>query len=139
MLAPDLEHALLLADIGQVFERDHPSLGIGDLELADRLDVVTRLGIEADLDREPALAFDDLADDLASQRRDHVEDVGGVDPVPGDPLAIDDDPQERQSAQDLCLHVRAVQGYDGEQPPGRRLSPGARPGRRRRGPARRRT
>ena len=60
---------------------------------------------EADLEGEPALPLDDLADDLAAQGRDRVEHVRGVDPVAGDPVAIDLDPQERQAAQHLGLHA----------------------------------
>ena len=51
--------------------------------------VVAVLGPEPDLEGEPPLALDDLADDLAAQGRDHVEHVGGVDPVAGDPVAVD--------------------------------------------------
>ena len=65
---------------------------------------------EPDLEGEPPLALDDLADDLAAQGRDHVEHVGGVDPVAGDPVAVDVDPQERQAAERLGLHVGRPRG-----------------------------
>ena len=67
-------------------------------------------GAEADLEGEPPLALDDLADDLAAQGRDRVEHVGGVDPVAGDPVAIDLDPQERQAPEHLGLDSGRARG-----------------------------
>ena len=77
---------------------------VGDLEGADCLYIVAIPGPEPDLNREPPLAFNGLADDLPTQGRDRVEHVVGVDPVAGDPVAIDLDPQEREPPDHLGPH-----------------------------------
>ena len=71
---------------------------------------------EPDLEGEPPLPLDDLADDLAAQRRDRVEHVGRVDPVAGDPVAVDLDPQERQAAEHLGLDPGRRRGSSGGPP-----------------------
>ena len=101
---PDLVGVVLQAELGQVFQRDHPALGVGDLERADGLEVIPVSTTEANLECEAPLPFHHLADDLATQSGDGVEHIRGADLIAGDALAVDLDAQEGQSTHDLCLH-----------------------------------
>ena len=84
----------------------HP--GCRDAEIRDALQAAPHGRVEAHLDVEALLAFDDRADRPAPDRLDHLQGVVRVDPVACDGIPVDAHPKHRQPLGLLGLHVRGA-------------------------------
>src|SRR5690606_32785189 len=104
-LATNLRRSVFNRQVGQLFERDLPTLRIGDFQGTKRFHVVSPLRCEANLQRKASLSFEYLVDDGTADDGDGVEHVAGVNTVAGDGVAANLNAQGRQAGRLFGLHV----------------------------------
>ena len=114
-VAANFSGSILNRDGRQLRQGNLPAAGVGDFELAEAFDVLPPAARQPHLQGKPALAFENLADNMAADHPGGVEHVAGVDAIAGNRVAADDHPHVGQPSDLLGLHVGGA-GHRGQGP-----------------------